>query len=109
MNPAKLRIGNLFRDKFNQDTIMEVYKLDHNIHFSNVFSESRKWQAEPIPLTDKWAIKFGYECLVEMACDFTCKSKYNIEITSKDLELLNVHEAQNLHFELTGDELGLTK
>jgi hypothetical protein len=60
---------------------------------------------EPIPLTEKWAVEFGYECLVDMACSFASESKYRIEITSEDLKKMNVHEAQNLYFALTGKEL----
>jgi len=60
--------------------------------------------AKPIELTEEWAIKFGYECLVEMACDFS-DCGFNIEVTSEDLKRLKVHQAQNLYFALTQEEL----
>lgn len=66
-------------------------------------------QAEPIPLTDDWYIKFEYECLQELIVDMSCKSLYPVEedIHSWAMEItrLKVHELQNLFQTLTGEEL----
>lgn len=59
----------------------------------------------PIRITEDWAVKFGYECLLEMANDFYDESRYHVEIRVDDLEGLKVHEAQNLFYALSGKEL----
>jgi hypothetical protein len=102
----ELRIGNWVRTVFPiNKKPFQVYPMafkqmptdmNHNIILDT-------WEA--IPLTEEWAVEFGYECLVDMACSFASESKYRIEITSEDLKKMNVHEAQNLYFALTGKEL----
>ena len=89
---AIIKIGSLKKGDFHQ---LEIDDFNYNLE--DYF--------RPIPLTEEWSVKFGYECLVDMACDFSCKSLYPIEITSEDLKLMKVNEAQNLYLDLTGKEL----
>ena len=104
----KLRLGNIVRSKVNG--ISKVEQIGSSINSEYVGGRSLEgnyWENSylPIEMTDEWAVKFGYECMVEMACDFSSESKYRIEITSKDLETMKVNEAQNLFFALTGRDL----
>jgi hypothetical protein len=115
MKANELRIGNWFKtfeiDKNHGEEYFQVETLTTNnegslgVGFRNESCWSIIELIEPIPLTEEWSVKFGYECLVDMACDFSCKSLYPIEITSEDLKLMKVNEAQNLYFALTGEEL----
>ena len=108
LSAKDLRIGNWYNSvKFNQHVtcelsdLRELYIMSDGAYNDPPIDE----MFEPIPLTEEWAIEFGYECLVEMACDYSDESKYDIEITSVDLVGLMVHEAQNLYLDLTGKEL----
>ena len=103
----ELRIGNWVQGTFKKYKICQItnsvcglYTLTQSDGFALIWKE-----VKPIPLTEEWAIKFGYECLVEMACGFAGDSKFRIEISSMDLLKMNVHEAQNLYFALTNTEL----
>jgi len=94
----EIRIGNLVMTNFKRENeIVDIQLID--------FKEEYFCLYDPIPITEEITIKFGYECLTEMACDFTEKSRYRIEITSKDLKELYAHQLQNLYFTLTGQEL----
>lgn len=104
MKATDLRIGNLVL--FASNEIKEV----NLTMFKFIVNSEKLNQAIPfegIPLTEEWANKFGYDDLIDMACELALESKYDIEITSEDLKNLNVHEAQNLWKELTGKELTL--
>jgi hypothetical protein len=69
---------------------------------------------EPIPLTEEWLLKFGFEwknhglhkdnwVIRQFGGDWTIflsNEKYNF-----DIKLCYVHQLQNLYFALTGEEL----
>ena len=97
MEAKELRIGNWVYLSSHKEDIGEVH-LGFNNSNLDLF--------EPIELTEEWAIKFGYEDLIDMAISFCKECKYySIEITSEDLRKIKVHEAQNLYKVLTGGEL----
>tara|TARA_R110000772_G_scaffold217404_5_gene327837 strand:+ start:849 stop:1472 length:624 start_codon:yes stop_codon:yes gene_type:complete len=105
MKIEDLRIGNYIKSenwsRIGLDWFM-IYKSDLHI----MTEEGRDLSVyKPIPLTDDWAVKFGYKDLVYMAAGFNNSSKLAIEITPEDLFYMDVHEAQNLYFALTGEEL----
>ncbi|MDX5586517.1 MAG: hypothetical protein QNK20_16645 [Aureibaculum sp.] len=115
MKAKDYRLGNFAKDSLTGEFLMccgmncDIDGKNSNITF---FLDNKDklplpdgWKAEPIKLTEEWAVKFGYECLVEMACDFAQESYFTIDIVSDDLSCMNVHEAQNLFFALTGTEL----
>ena len=66
----------------------------------------------PIPLTEEWLIKFGFEssCDDGYSCDWDykkitiCEQESFIEDTT-GVEIKHVHQLQNLYFALTGEEL----
>jgi hypothetical protein len=108
MESKGLMIGNYLKtNKECQDDYVEVVEMctDYVYAVDSAGLTHKKEDLEPITLTEEWAVKFGYECLVEMAIDIFDKSKYDIEITANDLEGLFVHECQNLYKALTNEDL----
>ena len=140
MKANELRIGNLVL--INNDLLVEtkdeIYKvsgfnakidllfpdscgtisLDHtkSLRTYNQFDEF----IEPIPLTEEWLIKFGFE--LNYKSNFSIKYghiennmfsyKFNIpedkswlEYHGGAIECKHVHQLQNLYFYLTGEEL----
>ena len=128
MDARELRIGNLFIDNKTKTIISVIGLTEEIITFSGHFKND--WQAEPIPLTEEWLLKFGFE-------SYNQKSyKLNIILDNKDTflvfyshsggnimmsindpkndynlirEIKHVHQLQNLYFALTGEELEITK
>jgi hypothetical protein len=114
MNTNELRIGNLCQDKISGALLkVSFYVIDRNL-----FPLQPGWQAEPIPLTEEWLLRFGFEkndnnqfILMEGSVDilfnkdlngWTCDGiNFSINMTE------HVHQLQNLYFVLTGEELKL--
>lgn len=124
MKVSEVRIGNLV--KFGNQ-ICKVYEINNsNFYVRNEeIDESLKstWaNIEPIPLTEEWLLKFGFDETKEME-DFFSKTKYKLltkgaltfwyypmwnGIENKNYEhIKNVHQLQNLYFALTNEELTL--
>jgi hypothetical protein len=115
MKASELRIGNLFIEE-HSDKIIEVIGLKKNrITFTGNFYG--KWQAKPILLTEEWLLKFGFE---KMENNWKCLDLHFATISWERLAGLTlsfekestylphikyVHQLQNLHFALTGEEL----
>ena len=114
MKAKNFRIGNLI---YVEDKIVKIERIQKNIlgwdykkyHFAiwDSLMSVNDNRIKPIELNDEWAENFGYECLVEMACDIANQSKCRIEITSENLKKMKVHEIQNLFFAITGNEFQL--
>lgn len=123
MKAQELRIGNyVFKSlkSGNGRTISEKIECQDIVR---VFENSGSFNYKPIPLTEEWLIKFGFEYYVTeksrvyrlnnfMATyvfegRFTGKRflKY-ANITFNDFgHIQSVHQLQNLYFDLTGEEL----
>ena len=112
MESTELRIGNLFIEE-NSKEIIEVIGLEKNrVVFSGIFLD--KWQAIPIPLTEEWLIKFGFETKGSF---YRVKGSRFVEIISHGdgldvcsqsillLHIKYVHQLQNLFFSLTNEHL----
>ena len=119
LSAKKLRLGNIVKG-YNSfgELIFTVHSIDDDKIAIGGWSEITDGEGSgrgymglkgifEIDMTDEWATKFGYECMVEMASDFNSKTKYRIEITAKDLESMKVNEVQNLFFAITGKDLEL--
>ena len=78
----------------------------------------RHWNYEPIPLTEEWLLKFGFEIVVGCNEKDFSDGKYNLFINSLGefnffffsegdyyQKIDYVHELQNLYFALTQREL----
>lgn len=118
MEAKELRIGNLvkvfdYKPKVEFDTIATItqYGWETVNGYNGI---------EPIPLTEEWLLKFGFEInrhfarLNNFELGFITREKnwqleYSIGTIGKwilkDIEY--VHQLQNLYFALTGEELEL--
>ena len=121
----ELRLGNLILKNgklhyTNHMTIRDVY--GRSVTDSDIF--------EPIPLTEEWLLKFGFECIanngdqkrfglknrnknyfygVELDHEEICLNKQSLfgceTIIHNEIFLQHVHQLQNLYFALTGEDL----
>ena len=130
MKAGELRIGNYIQD-FN-DNMLEVIGLHEPLIYSiypiglktNKTTTNAK-EIEPIPLTEEWLLKFGFEKTKQGSVKIYnayVKNEYSLT-KNKILDLWNfcinepshqtaflnniiyVHQLQNLYFALTGEEL----
>ena len=114
MKKNEVRHGNLVIYGGHQTTIDEK-EIIHFIRFPDKY--------EPIPLTEEWLLKFGFEkeetgywtigklrggltvCRAERKSDRLCYRWFVNNLKMTDLHF--VHQLQNLYFALTGEELEL--
>lgn len=151
MKPQELRIGNLVTDEF-YDSFKTVIEID-SINESGInllIEDDGRWleiaehfivpeysfdKLKPIPLTEEWLLKFGFEisryqkprgqiCGIELYAgwdyafirvgfktDFIIrfyKGRFKLE-PFYSCEIKHVHQLQNLYFALTGEELKINK
>jgi hypothetical protein len=103
MKASELRIGNYVNDSIGLITI----GLNGNIKFADAY--------HPIPLTEEWLMKFGFEYtkidlgfnqyrnkILELSIT---PNGYEIFFTYKWINIKYVHSLQNLYFALTNEEL----
>jgi len=129
MEAKELRIGNLLME-LTSDDVFEV--SDRFFAMLNVNLEC----SMPIPLTEEWLLKFGfekndnfwYDLIYFTDCDITSEDmciSYNLysgrfsvidaDCLNEDLKypvyltkrIKHVHQLQNIYFVLTGEELTL--
>jgi hypothetical protein len=124
MKAEELRIGNWYSSGIDMETGEQVHNqvvpdLYMNWHVNGCW-------AEPIPLTEEWLERFGFEqmklytgdnCFVKekfcVLCDGELKN-YDLRLTFDSdqtirVKLDYVHQLQNLYFALTGEELNQNK
>ncbi len=122
MKVEELRIGNLLRDKVTK-TELRVIKLTEQDIVTYVIDRSMfplldGWGAEPIPLTEEWKLKFGFE-----KTEWDNFNSYRLIIGNNDYAIVlysdgncevgdiitckieYVHQLQNLYFALKSEEL----
>ena len=109
MKASELRIGNFV---YQEQTIDDLEIVE-----AGLGTLVNALCLKPIPLTEEWLIKFGFEycdmrkeyrfdnyCCVTLwasgLIDFTIENIEHFEVSVK-----YVHELQNLYFALTGEEL----
>lgn len=105
MEAKELRIGNLVLVRTNGkiETIKHLYE-DFGMFVA------------PIPLTEEWLTKLGFErkqypgnyyyWLQYRGIEFTAFSPFNqVETDNLEATIEYVHQLQNLYFALTGEEL----
>ncbi len=113
----EVRIGNLV--EFNGE-VFEIESISRDL--PNIKLDSRGIGVVPwvslngVTLTEEWLVKFGFEFNVDYVIfknGFTiCFEKQgswlNCFLESIGIEILYVHQLQNLYFALTAQELTLT-
>ena len=120
MKATELRIGNYI----DYTTEREIVTMQITYEYIRLIHNGNK-NFKPIPLTEEWLLKFGFEFsrdpesnYYEKTFDFTAFYKVVIErkIGSdvfcyssffSTTQLIYVHQLQNLYFALTGEELTL--
>jgi hypothetical protein len=124
MKASELRLGNYI---CNEDYIVIVESIDKdgcivNFISDNVQGFTNNKGIEPIPLTEEWLIKFGFEyeqdekafCITnELGVKYgVCKFENNWSLILYALDdwqvathIKYVHELQNLYFALNDEEL----
>jgi hypothetical protein len=107
MKANELRIGDFVEiDQYPNDRVIIQIENGSNI------DQCGKLNASPIPLTEEWLLRFGFEnwdknawankiSLHKQGEVFLYKAVYQ----SDYVEIKYVHQLQNLYFALTGEEL----
>ena len=107
-----LRIGNFLFE--NGELIRFTPRMMYSMYNTEVMSkEGFTERYKPVPLTDDWWDKFGYECLQEFLCHISEKARERMGISfdlynnegHEFIKSLPIHKIQNLFLELTGEEL----
>ena len=114
----ELRLGNYVNAKKNR--FAEGYIEVESIDFEHINLSFRSYDIEdliPIPITQEWLLKLGFERLPNtMTYNYASKcgsvsvfkmpnGKFFADGFIKDVKLESVHQIQNLYFALTGEEL----
>ena len=107
MKVTELRINNWVQFK-HTETPVRVTLGD----FVREYQDEHLDDYKPIPLTEEWLLKFGFE-YNDLNGDsglwkippFQIYGKYNQFIYDYRLDVNYVHQLQNLYFALTGEEL----
>lgn len=102
MEAKELRIGNLVN---TNKTITPIHVWD------SIFVDMNEDRIiiTPIPLTEDWLLKFGFECIQDLITDLQSnvfEAVFRLdEFTINQIMDLHVHQLQNLYFALTSEEL----
>ena len=125
MEAKELRIGNYYSDIDNELTSMSGYEL-YQMTIKENTNNLGVTEFQPIPLTEEWLLKFGFdkkeECFQDPLLDTLMFQKDNIvdvEFSDKHKllywhdnyssvyhsDIKHVHQLQNLYFALTNKEL----
>ena len=125
MKATELRIGNFCQDNVTKTTI-KVVELTNECITTYVIDRSKfplkdGWKLQPIPLTEEWLLKFGFngECesfhmegiTIEEVSDggkwvvYMFDEYHAVECSLAIVQ--HVHQLQNLYFALTNEELTL--
>ena len=111
MKASELRIGNWFN---NGDS---NYVVDSSWFCDYLGSLGEHFTVNPIPLTEEWLLKFGFEKKInDDDFDYWLKGEFDDTFLCEHAdgfcynfgfghELKHVHQLQNLYFALTGEEL----
>ena len=123
-----LRIDNFIRLKENGN-IFDVQVVGTRCESIDVYNngiytsylKNIDYYLEPIPLTEEWLVKFGFELVTKSTKKYMIKNTYNepcffkykaqgvFAFRYQNTTVYNVHQLQNLYFALTGEELTIKK
>jgi hypothetical protein len=119
MKANELRIGNLVWLYCHHEpvSVVQIFKEDNEYWLETDLHEGEKLGIfEPIPLTEEWLVKFGFERNGSQfwykSYDYTIDTRGNKLVVHSDYassiygtEVKYVNQLQNLFFALTGEEL----
>ena len=118
MKANELRIGNLVKNKIDGSVNPVNFLAPTDMGMvltTSYFPHFTIEQAEPIPLTEEWLVRFGFEYTeIHEGFNQYRKDLLNLSITPNGFEIFltfkwinikHVHQLQNLYFALTGEEL----
>jgi hypothetical protein len=117
MKATELRIGNKVLYKNGIIDVIIISGISYSFgKYDVTINPNRKWimvdikTISPIPLTEEWLLKFGFESLLSGAGYVKNRTEigYNhngFYIITSGLKIEYVHQLQNLYFALTGEEL----
>lgn len=117
MEVSELRIGNLFFYGKRLAEISCIFRTHFNCeeHSTRIsFGNSIQCNFEPIPLTEEWLLKFGFEKRGVNRTRWTFwkidlvedeKGIYSFDESRIYIDIKYVHQLQNIYFALTGEEL----
>ena len=132
MNEQEIRIGNLLIHEGKVKKVSEIGRKqvnEGNLYYLSFDDKNRGYWLkhngvdliEPIPLTEEWLLKFGFEKDFEgdvyknvNSNSFLCWQNNRVELLDDENNKCmaycdHVHQLQNLYFALTGEELTLTE
>lgn len=104
MKAQELRIGNLTE----QGQVKTIYERGIHVGFGRCFEFN---DLKPIPLTEEWLLKFGYDLITENHYAISghliwiCNDLFICD--KNGIILKHVHQLQNLYFALNREELKL--
>lgn len=108
MKANELRIGNYVK---SNDVNMAPYFIV-TASFLKQNENEMSWFIDPIPLTEEWLLKFGFECVYTYDDHhYYLDSKHGFSLDRSfqhldcEYDIEYVHQLQNLYFALTGKEL----
>jgi hypothetical protein len=116
MKVTELRINNWVQFKHTETPV----RVDlGDFVMAREYKDERLDDYEPIPLTEEWLEKFGFD-EIEMSIPVAYKTKSGFRIKEDQrgywmqykygtVIIKHVHQLQNLYFALTGEELTLIK
>lgn len=117
MKANELRFNNLY---CLNDNVLGggIRKIVHTDDFITAIELTIKGFLKPIPLTEEWLLKAGFEIIGKLDMpnspsdwfysknDFPFSITYvNKKLQFSNIDLKHVHQLQNLYFALTGEEL----
>jgi hypothetical protein len=131
MKAKELRIGNYVNNEQRTEIIDGIDQYRVQCHLLSDKSRETLYEVplgliKPIPLTEEWLLKFGFEYIEEVDVftlgDFSIRSylrinsgwsiywcdEANLKLSYILNDLTNLHQLQNLYFALTGEELQTT-
>ena len=114
MKATELRIGNLVKrsrhSNWQERHWGEEIEVGYNEMYLCSLQETTDWY-EPIPLTEKWLLKFGFKHIKTNNCIYWFLNNVDVwELNGGfandlDLPIQHVHQLQNLYYALTNKEL----
>jgi len=118
MKASELRIGNYVMDRGNKVLLIDHWEYKDKISEKRIdgyhpFTEYVE-HLQPIPLTEEWLFKFGFEIgynktkMLDVYCKdfgFLIERSNGGNFYYKKVYVQHVHQLQNLYFALSGEEL----